>query len=81
MNTQSQKIIEINELQERGLRATVSALREFGYPSTTFEMVKESFEAVMAGEVPPHGVVGLMAEGEFKDYPEIFGTLPDRETP
>lgn len=60
---------------QQGYEAVTKSLVEFGYPDTTPAMVREIHEAMKAGKEIPHGIIGRFAEGQIKDYPEIFGQI------
>jgi hypothetical protein len=56
----------------KGIDAVRKSLTEFGYSGLTSEQIAEAHRKYMAGE-PMSGIVEMMAEGQFKEYPEIFG--------
>ena len=58
-------------------KAVARNLREFGYPDVTTEMVEEIHGAFKAGTPLPHGIIGMMAGGQFEEHPKTFGEAPE----
>lgn len=49
------------------------SLQDFGYPSTTAEMISECLDAFLAGKRDlelPHGVIGAFASRQFAEVEE-----------
>jgi hypothetical protein len=58
--------------------AIAEALRDFGYPETTGLMIREIFNAFVAGKRGsdlPHGVIGRFAEGQLKELADAGADL------
>jgi len=55
------------------------ALREFGYPDCTAEMVGDVYDAYKTGKrFPdlPHGIIGGFAESQIKEVEDLVKVLP-----
>lgn len=53
---------------EQTLYASIASnLREFGYPHITAKMVRETHEAMRAGEDLPHGIIGMFAADQLTE--------------
>lgn len=57
----------------KGIDAQAAAMRDFGYPSVTFDLVKEYHTAWVKGD-SKSDVVYLFCKSVFEEYPDIFGT-------
>lgn len=54
--------------EANALYATIASnLREFGYPNITAKMVRETHEAMRAGEDLPHGIIGMFASDQLTE--------------
>lgn len=59
-----------NVTPERVYESIAQALRTFGYPDCTAEMIKEVRKAMAKGKTEgalPHGIIGRFAEDQLKD--------------
>ena len=59
-------------LQE-GFEAVAKSLRDFGYSDVTAATIETGYNRWKRGEAP-QGIIEMMAERQFEDYPKIFGT-------
>ena len=60
---------------EQGFEAQAKALRDFGYPDVTAEMVKAAYEKWVKGD-DMEGVIEMFCAAAFDDHPQIFGKAP-----
>ena len=51
--------------------AIARSLREFGYSDVTPEMIAEVDAAMKSGDPLPHGIVGLFAQKQLREYDEV----------
>lgn len=61
-----------------GMNAVARNLVEFGYPDVTGKMIREIYDAWLAGKRwpdLPHGIVGAFAERQFEDNKEKLAVL------
>jgi hypothetical protein len=52
------------------------SLREFGYPDATADMIRDTHNAMKAGEPIPHGIVGMFAQRQLEEAGEALDRLP-----
>lgn len=58
---------------QHGFEGQAKAMREFGYPEVTAEMIAEHHAAWLKTGSAGEGVVARFSEAAFADYPKIFG--------
>lgn len=61
-----------DQLLKEGIEAVRDSLRVFGCGHLTTEAIEEAHRKFMAGDKMTN-IIEMMAEGQFKDHPEIFG--------
>jgi hypothetical protein len=49
------------------MESVARSLREFGYPACSAAMVSEVYDAWETGKPLPHGIIGMMAQGQFEE--------------
>jgi hypothetical protein len=59
-----------------GFAAQAASLRDFGYPDVTADDVATAHGKWLKAE-PMKGIIEMMCEGAFNDYPKIFGSAPE----
>ena len=65
---------------EKGFEAVARNLREFGCPDVTGDMISEIHTALKEGKREgylPHGVVGMFAQSQILERPDVFGIEDD----
>jgi hypothetical protein len=50
-------------------------LREFGYSHTTADMIRNTHNAMKAGEPIPYGIVGMFARGQLEKAGDALNRL------
>lgn len=66
------------KLLSEGFEAQAKAMREFGYPDVTADMIRQNHEAWRRGEKATD-VIAMFSERAFKEYPMIFGNAGETE--
>lgn len=57
---------------DEAIEVQAKALREFGYPDVTADMVREAHRKFLAGE-PMANVIEMFCQSAFEDHPDLFG--------
>jgi len=60
------------------MKAVAASLREFGYPDVTHQMIREIYDAWLAGkrgEDLPHGIIGRFAESQISEHANLLAGL------
>lgn len=55
-----------NEISDSVCRTFLRHLREFGYPSLTFEQVREAADRIQSGNVDKRRVIDVIMESELR---------------
>lgn len=61
------------------MEAIAKSLRDFGYPDVTGPMIREVYDAWVAGKRDdelPHGIVGRFAESQIEEHAAALSRLP-----
>lgn len=62
----------MSNILEQGFEAQAKAMREFGYPDVTAEMVREAHSKWISGK-PMANIIEMFCSSAFAEHPDIFG--------